>query len=472
MSVAGDIITLDRGRGPTIRRIVVLFALGAVLDGCYLAHERAVASRGPDASRDSPGTITPPRPIAPLSTATVTSRHPTFRWELAPGTDGASLELCSDRACANVFASAEVTGTHTALTRELQPGVVFWRLRSRVGTLVGADVSPTWELIVGARGARIDTSWGTTLDVNGDGYADVVVGAPGASSNTGRAYVYLGSPSGLSTSPATVLIGRDASGRFGGSVASAGDVNGDGYADVVVGANSAHYQLGRAYLYLGGPSGLGASLVLGTEGISRGFGASVACAGDVNDDGYADVVVGADGATYVDREGVYLYLGSASGLPAIASASLARESMEYTVGGSVAGAGDVNGDGYADVVVAANHPFSPVTGHAYVYFGTSSGLGAIPAVRLDNPDGSTQAVASAGDVNGDGFADIAVGAIGAAFLYLGSASGSSTAPAVNLTPTDTAPTETTFGFSIAGADRAHIGRWSFSSRSTCMRTRS
>ena len=88
-------------------------------------------------------------------------------------------------------------------------------------------------------------------DVNGDGYADVVVGAYGYSSGTGRAYVYLGGASGLAAAPATTLTGEAATDYFGMSVATAGDVNGDGYADVVVGAQGYSSDTGRAYVYPG-----------------------------------------------------------------------------------------------------------------------------------------------------------------------------------------------------------------------------
>ena len=154
---------------------------------------------------------------------------------------------------------------------------------------------------------------------------DVVVGAAGASGNTGRAYVYFGSASGIARTAGATLIGPDGvNGRFGFSVASAGDVNGDGYAEVVIGAPTASSVTGRAYVYLGGATGLGTmseTSLTGPDGVNGNFGVSVASAGDVNGDGYAEVVVGAVGVSSSTGR-AYLHLGSASGLGVTAGATL------------------------------------------------------------------------------------------------------------------------------------------------------
>ena len=175
-----------------------------------------------------------PRLIAPLSTATVTSKRPTLRWVLAGGTDGAHVEICRDRACTMTITAFDADGANGAPPDPLPSGVLFWRVFGRRVDTTGTTPSATWEMTVGARSAPIVASWGTTPDVNGDGFADVLVGAVGGGyGDAGRAYVYLGGQGGPAQSPATILTG-DAPGRyFGGSVASAGDVNGDGFADVV-----------------------------------------------------------------------------------------------------------------------------------------------------------------------------------------------------------------------------------------------
>jgi hypothetical protein len=153
----------------------------------------------------------------------------------------------------------------------------------------------------------------TTGDVNGDGYADVVVGAYGYNSLTGRAYVYYGSAAGLSATPALTLTGENPGDQFGFSVATAGGVNGDGYSDVVVGLPGSLSGTGRVYVYHGSPAGLSATpaLTLTGENPNDAFGSSVATAGDVNGDGYADLVVGADGSNSLTGR-AYVYHGSAA----------------------------------------------------------------------------------------------------------------------------------------------------------------
>ena len=271
-------------------------------------------------------------------------------------------------------------------------------------------------------------------DVNGDGYSDVIVGALGFSNAGGRAYVYLGSASGLATTADWTAESNQDNAEFSYSVASAGDVNGDGYSDVIIGANhysnGEHYE-GRAYVYLGSASGLAAAPAWTAESnqASASFGYSVAGAGDVNADGYSDVVVGA--LTYSNGEAnegrTYLYLGSASGLAATAAWTTESNQANAKLGVSVAAAGNVNGDSYSDVIVGA------VAGRAYVYLGSASGFATNAAWSAESNQanaGFGTSVASAGDVDGDGFSDVIVGAWvydngqtdeGRAFLYYGNA---------------------------------------------------
>ena len=335
--------------------------------------------------------------------------------------------------------------------------------------------------------ANLGTSVAAAGDVNGDGYADVIVGAPNydaGQTNEGAAFVFLGSASGIasgnpSTPGVAQLESNQANSYFGVSVAGAGDVNGDGYADVIVGAQyytAGESDEGAAFVFLGGPSGI-ASSNPATPGVARlesnqataELGSSVAGAGDVNGDGYADVIVGAAYYSHgQDEEGVaFIFLGSASGIasgnPATAASLLESNQSQSSPEIAVAGAGDVNGDGYADVIVG----WSGDLGAALIFLGSASGVASgnpsTAATRLDSTVGMGlgASVASAGDVNGDGYADVIVGAPyfsagqsgeGAAFVFLGSASGipsgNQTSAAAQL---ESNQVGANFGIGVAGA---------------------
>jgi hypothetical protein len=272
----------------------------------------------------------------------------------------------------------------------------------------------------------------TAGDVNGDGYSDVVVGAYGNAGFTGKAYLYLGGASGLETSASWTPAGEAASDQFGYSVSTAGDVNGDGYSDVVVGAYGNSGLRGKAYLYLGGATGLGTGASWTPVGEVAGdrFGRSLSTAGDVNGDGYSDVVVGAY-RNATDTGKAYLYLGGASGLATIATWTAAGEAAGDQFGFSVVTAGDVNGDGYSDVVVGA-YGHTANTGKAYLYLGSASGLATSAswtAVGEATGNRLGWSMATAGDVNGDGYSDVVAGAWGntsnkgKVYLYVGGAGG-------------------------------------------------
>ena len=276
-------------------------------------------------------------------------------------------------------------------------------------------------------------------DVNGDGYDDVIVGADGYSSSTGRAYIYPGSSSGISTTALTTLTGASSSYYFGYSVDAAGDVNNDGYDDVIVGAYGYSSSTGQVYIYHGSSSGpsTSATTTITGGGTFYSFGASVSRAGDVNNDGYDDVIVGA--FNYSASTGrAYVYLGGFSGVVNFASTTLTGEASTDYFGYSVNEAGDVNRDGYDDVIVGAYGNGS--YGRAYVYHGAGSGVSSSATARLNGSSFNfAKVVTGAGDVTGDGYDDVIVGcdgastSTGAAYLYAGSGSGTSTSSLMTLT---------------------------------------
>jgi hypothetical protein len=262
-----------------------------------------------------------------------------------------------------------------------------------LGSATGAASSPSWT--AQSDQPSSDFSYSASAgDVNGDGYGDVIVGAwlyDNGETDEGRAFVYLGSDTGLSATFAWSAESNRANSGFGFSVASAGDVNGDGYGDVIIGAFGFDFSGagGRAYVYMGSPTGLAASPAWTADGGQAGvsFGYSVSSAGDVNGDGYGDVLVGAqhfdDGQA--DEGRVFLYLGSADGLSASANWSYESDQAGALLGLSVSSAGDVNGDGYSDVIVGAPLFDNGLAdeGRALVFLGSPTGLVPGPAWTAD-----------------------------------------------------------------------------------------
>jgi hypothetical protein len=284
-----------------------------------------------------------------------------------------------------------------------------------------ADVILTGEATNNNFGAAMSTAG----DVKGDRVSDLIVGAPGNNSGTGRAYVFFGGSSLVSKPAANadvILTGEATGNSFGAAVSGGGDMNGDGLADVLVGAPAAASNAGRAYVFAGGASlvtrnASGADMVLTGEGTGSGFGASVATAGDVNGDGLVDAIVGAPshnssrGRAYLFYGGPMFFTRSA----ALADVVLTGEGSNNSFGASVASAGDANGDGPSDILVGASGYASGI-GRVYIFYGGSSlasrsGTGADVILTGESAGGSFgAAVAGAGDLELDGFADLLVGA--------------------------------------------------------------
>jgi hypothetical protein len=321
------------------------------------------------------------------------------------------------------------------------------------GSAGGLSTSAAWTAEGDQFGAHFGWSVSSAGDVNADGFDDVIVGAYGYSNgqnDEGRVFVYLGSAGGLATSPTWTAESDQDSAQFGYSVSSAGDVNADGFDDVIVGAtnyDSGQLDEGRAFVYLGSAGGLATSPAWTAEGDqdSAGFGGSVSSAGDVNADGFDDVIAGAENYDngQLDEGRAFVYLGSAGGLATSPAWTAEGDQDSADFGGSVSSAGDVNADGFDDVVVGAygydNGQFDE--GQALVYLGSAGGLATSPAWTAEGDsayDYFGRSVSSAGDVNADGFDDVIVGTRlysngqaqeGRAVVYLGSAGGLATSPA-------------------------------------------
>ncbi|MBK6877801.1 MAG: FG-GAP repeat protein [Ignavibacteria bacterium] len=148
-------------------------------------------------------------------------------------------------------------------------------------------------------------------DLNGDGYSDVVIGAKRYSSFTGRAYVYFGDLS-MDNTVDIIFTGDSPNILFGESVSTAEDVNGDGYSDLIISASSYGGGNGRAYLYFGGSAMDDSPDVVMSGTTLTNFGGSVSNAGDVNGDGYSDVIIGEKFAYNSATGRAYIYLGGES----------------------------------------------------------------------------------------------------------------------------------------------------------------
>ncbi len=252
-------------------------------------------------------------------------------------------------------------------------------------------------------------------DINGDGYDDIVIGAFQASSFKGVTYVIFGNATLSNINLATLtmsqgfsITGVNTEDRSGNWVSNAGDVNGDGYADIIIGAYKANSNDGKAYVIFGQASdfsninlvSLNSTQGFSVTGAGGYMGITVSGAGDMNGDGYSEVVIGSG-------IGSYVIFGNSSSFSNIDISNMtSNQGFTITGGGSaVSNAGDVNGDGYADIIIQGE----------YVIFGKASGLNDIVLSSLTNNQGyrilssGGSAVSGGGDINGDGYSDVIIG---------------------------------------------------------------
>ena len=347
-------------------------------------------------------------------------------------------------------------------------------------------------------------------DINGDGFDDLIFGAPGAgnvisyyryngNANRGESYVIFGSSNGfdaninlaeLDGTNGFVLKGIDDNDDSGSSVSGAGDINGDGLDDLIIGAPGAGNVVGRyvgfdddfnrvdgfyyndrrgeSYVVFGSGEGLEASLELSELDGSNGFvlkgidigdrsGYSVSGAGDINGDGFDDLIIGAVGAGslsyspyYKARGASYVVFGSGRGFDASLDLAKLDGSNGFVLkgidvddrsGNSVSGAGDLNDDGFDDLIVGAPDADPNVNnraGESYVVYGRSGFEASLELSELDGSNGFVlngidvgdrlgNSVSGAGDLNDDGFDDLIIGApsgndyAGESYVVFGSA---------------------------------------------------
>jgi hypothetical protein len=316
----------------------------------------------------------------------------------------------------------------------------------------GARLGDPPLLITGQTGERLGWATAAAGDVNGDGWDDVLIGAPlndVGGTDAGRAYLLFGGPNADGT-PDLTLTGLAPGEQFGSSLAAAGDMNGDGFDDFVVGAylnDGSGMDAGRAYVFYGAaiPDATPDLTLTGAPGDQ--YGVTVASAGDINADGYGDIVIGAwlnDNAG-PDAGAAYVLFGGA----------VADTTPDLTLRGTAPGEkfgvpavqiGDADGDCHPDLLVGAtsNDVNGTNAGAAYLFKGgpTADAVADLVLLGADAGDGFGSTPSAAGDVNGDGYADFAVGAPaagpntdGLVYIYLGAPTLDVTADLVLSPPT-------------------------------------
>ncbi|WP_183030037.1 cadherin domain-containing protein [Altericroceibacterium spongiae] len=294
----------------------------------------------------------------------------------------------------------------------------------------------------------------------GDGSAYVLYGGSGSfgtSDGAGRQVIDLAT---LSAGQGFLMNGGPTDGSLGASVSTLGDINGDGFADFIVGARYANSYAGEAYVIFGSDQTYGTAVSgiqtvdLATLDASEGFvlqnaslmmlGWSVSDAGDINGDGFDDILVGGYATNYATGDAFVIFgtdgsFGTASGgrqiidvasIDAAEGFTIRGEAEQDRLGWSVSSAGDMNGDGYADIVLGATQAEKgDAPGLVYVIYGGADGFGTddgsggrlLDVSTLGTEDGFKvigeeadalfgYSVSAAGDVDGDGFDDLLIGA--------------------------------------------------------------
>jgi hypothetical protein len=392
----------------------------AIDDTCWRTGE------DPDPFTQVPLAISPRNGASTGSAGAAQSRRPLFRWRAVAHATSYDLQVddsCDPeafRSCA--FPSPEAAETTTSLSLRLPTALpvpsmsppgrrYYWHVRG-----CGDGRCTSWSEV-----RYLDVGRNPT-DFNGDGYSDLVIGNSSASvngvSNAGTVYVSFG------VRPATVvatLLPVDVASLnfYGTAVASAGDVDGDGFADLAISAQMAD-QSGRVYLHRGGPNWpetMPSQILENPEGQTVAFFGSSLVGGDIDGDGRADLVVAAerqdDPATSEGRVFIYAGQSSSTGLTTVPSWVLSNPAHQANghFGSSLA-LGDFDGDGYADLAITADT--QDVVGRVFLYAGRSNGVRDSPTATLDAPTAVTGAnfgrPLATGDFDGDGYADLAVSA--------------------------------------------------------------
>lgn len=378
--------------------------------------------------------LSAPRLRSPLSSVLTSTGQPRLRWFLPPGVSEVELSICGDRQCSRDVRRYPISGSEFRPPAPLPPGVWFWRVRSRTGPTAQ---SATWQFVVVGNSSR-EARWDGLPDLDGDGAADLVVGAPLAEGGEGRVFIY----SRSLESPRWTLVPPGGAARgFGEHVSVVGDLDGDGFVELVVRSVSASTPQGVLSVFRGGADGPAPVGVVSPPPArpSEGFGERIERGGDFDGDGFGDWI--ASTRDFAARTGALLaFRGGPGTLSTGAHETWSVERERYVFPTAIA-AVDIDDDGFTDIVATANYAPDRLEAAAShpgllaLVRGAEHGLqlsrvSITEGREFDNSFGATVTVH--GDLNADGYPDLLVGngssTSGVALVLPGAPSGIPLAP--------------------------------------------
>jgi len=363
-----------------------------------------------DASADAPPDVTegpcsdrPPRQIAPLSSGTVPSNRPAFRVRLAAPDSVWRLQICSDRGCSRIEREESGFGDVLRAGQRLREGIHYWRAGHRSCASGDWMYSQVWQFDSPYFDDEVPM-WSISerapplpwfryrVDFDADGFADLAVGAPASE----RIVLFFGGSRAMPAVPTREIV-SDSGPGFGSVLACAGDTDGDGFADLAVATP------GRDFLelYRGGTDRFPESQrpVRVPLPIAATSDVSLSSADDLDGDGYGDVLVG-----FPSRRLVVAYYGSLAGLAE--TVTIPAPTASVTFGSHLSGGGDQDADGVSDIAIG-----DAAGGSIYVYRGIRGVRMPSLAATIGPPATNLTSLAWLRDGDGDGRNELAIGAV-------------------------------------------------------------